>query len=67
MSEADKNTKSQTAYSETSSVERFLQGVEQKTTNPVHRRLLKVCRHRAPTQALEEELASVINELLRET
>ena len=36
-----------------SALEQFLQAVEKKTSNPVHRRLLKACRQADPSDAVE--------------
>jgi hypothetical protein len=50
-----------------SALEQFRQAVEKKTSNPVHRRLLKACRQADPSGALEEELRTIISEITSET
>ncbi|MBI4226853.1 MAG: hypothetical protein HY600_01100 [Candidatus Omnitrophica bacterium] len=49
-----------------STLEKFLQAVERKTTNPAHRRLLKACRQANPADALETELRKIIAEIINE-
>ncbi len=48
-------------------VEEFLQSVEKKTDDEVHRRILRACRQGDPTTCVEEELEKVIKEILHET
>ena len=48
-------------------LEAFLQAVERKTTDEVHRRLLKAARDGDPATAIEVELGKVISEILHET
>ena len=50
-----------------SALEQFLQAVEKKTSNPVHHRLLKACRQADPPGALEEELRTIVAEIISET
>jgi hypothetical protein len=50
-----------------SAVEQFLRAVEDKTTNPVHHRLLKACRQANPSSALEAELRVILTALCNET
>jgi hypothetical protein len=50
-----------------SALEQFLQAVEKKTSNPVHRRLLKACRQADPSGALEGELQTIVSEMISET
>ncbi len=45
----------------------FLEGVECKTSDPLHRRLLQACRSNPPADALEAELNAIILEILNET
>jgi len=47
-------------------VEEFLKAVESKTSDPCHRRLLRSCRGKNPTAAMEAELNQVVKELLDE-
>lgn len=49
-----------------SAVERFLQAVEKRTTDPVHHRLLKKCRQDDPSEALETELRTILSEIVNE-
>jgi hypothetical protein len=49
-----------------SAVDRFLQAVETKTNNPVHTRLLQVCRQANPADALEAELRAIVSEIVDE-
>lgn len=48
-------------------LEKFLRAVEGKTKDPVHLRLLKVCREANPSGGLEAELRAVAAEILDET
>jgi len=47
-------------------VEEFLKAVEDKTTNAAHRRILKACRNAPPAFSMDEELKSLIDEVLNE-
>lgn len=47
-------------------VENFLVAVEAKTSDAVHRRLLRACRQSDPAFAMETELGKVVNEILHE-
>lgn len=47
-------------------VEGFLVAVEAKTTDSVHRRLLRACREPDPASAMETELGKIVNEILHE-
>ena len=46
--------------------EEFLKAVESKTTDEIHRRLLRVCRNGDPTASMEAELKRIIKEFLHE-
>jgi hypothetical protein len=50
-----------------STLEAFLQAVEQKTTDHIHHRLLRACRASDPPTELEAELNKIISEILHET
>ncbi len=53
---------------ETKSVlEQFIRAVEKRTSNPIHHRLLKVCRQANPSGALEAELRTIVSEIINET
>ena len=47
--------------------EEFLNAVEKKLTNDVHRRLLKAFRGNHPTESAEAELRKIILEIVNET
>lgn len=49
-----------------STLEKFLRAVEQKTSSPIHHRLLKVCRQTNPAEALETELRTIVTEIIDE-
>jgi hypothetical protein len=48
-----------------SSIDRFLARIEERTTDPVHQRLVKAARRPDPKAAMENELARIIEEILR--
>lgn len=47
--------------------EGFLQAVEQKTTNEIHKRLLSACRGKDASKEIEGELNKIVTEILHET
>ena len=47
-------------------LEQFLQAVEGKTDDPIHKRLLKASRGENPTESLEKELGKIISEIIDE-
>lgn len=49
-----------------STLEKFLQSVEEKTADSVHLRLLKACRQPDQRAALEAELRAIISEIVNE-
>jgi hypothetical protein len=50
-----------------SNLEAFLQAVERKTANQVHRQLLRACHSSDPATDLEAELSKIISAILHET
>ena len=44
-------------------LEEFLEAVEQKTTDPIHLRLLKACRQGDPASAMESELRAIFADI----
>jgi hypothetical protein len=50
-----------------STVEGFVAAISRKTQNPVHQRLLRVCREADPGTAMVAELTKIIDEILHET
>lgn len=61
-----KNEDSKTSSLPSSQLEVFLQAVEQKTNDKIHRRLLRACRIADPSTELEDELSKIISEILHE-
>jgi hypothetical protein len=55
------------AHPSSSSVEGFVAAVERKVQDPIHQRLLRVCREADPTTAMVAELVKIIDEILHET
>jgi hypothetical protein len=49
-----------------SALDVFFTSLESRTSDPIHRRLLKASRKPNPVAALEKELAKIMEELLRE-
>ena len=49
-----------------SALEKFLREVEQRTSDPIHHRLLKACRQADPADALETELRTILTEIVDE-
>ena len=49
-----------------STLERFLQAVEKRTTSSIHHRLLKACRQTNQVSALESELKTIVSEIINE-
>lgn len=47
-------------------IEEFLTAVEAKTSNEVHRRLLRACRTDNPGDAMEAELGKIIEEIIND-
>ena len=50
-----------------SALEKFIQAVEKRISNPHHHRLLKVCLEANPSAALEKELRTIASEIINET
>lgn len=48
-----------------SRVEEFIDAVEKKTDNEIHRRILGACKKENPASCVEEELKKVIEEILK--
>lgn len=49
---------------ELTALDHFLRLAEEKTTDPIHRRLLLACRNSDPAKGLETELQAIVLELL---
>ena len=49
-----------------SAAETFLLAVESRTDNASHQRLLRACRSETPTEAMEEEVTRIVEEILDE-
>ena len=45
-------------------VEEFLQAVEKRTSDPIHRRLLAASRSENPTTSLDAELHKIVGEII---
>jgi hypothetical protein len=64
---ARKGTKSPSEKSPPSALDTFFRGLESRTSNVTHLRLLKAAQKGDPAAGLERELHKIMEELLRET
>lgn len=51
----------------TTALNAFFRDLEERTTDPVHQRLIKAARKADPAVALDRELAKLIKEIVDET
>jgi len=61
------STTSRNVEKQESTLEKFLRSIEARTTKVIHHRLLKACRERDPSRAMESEFRAIVNEIINET